>query len=197
WDGQALHLVATHNLPPAFTEIRRRSPYRPDQYSASGRMLASRGPVHIADLAADRSYIERNPPTVAAVELAGVRTTLAIPLMKDGQFIGSFTVGRNRVRPFTDRQIEVVTSFANQAVIAVENARLFHELREALQQQTATAKVLQVISSSPGVLEPAFNTVLENAMQLCDAEFGNIYTWDGEALHLVAWHNTPPAFAAY
>ena len=197
WDGEALHLVTTHNMPPAFTEIRRRSPYRPNQHSASGRMLASRGPVHIADLAADRSYAERNPPTVAAVELGGVRTTLAIPMMKDGQFIGSFTVGRNKVQPFTERQIEVVTSFANQAVIAVENARLFHELREALQQQTATSKVLQVISSSPGVLEPAFDTVLENAMQICDAEFGNIYTWDGEALHLAAWHNTPPAFAAY
>jgi two-component system NtrC family sensor kinase len=197
WDGEALHLVATHNLPPAFTEIRQRSPYRPDQHSASGRMLASRGYVHIADLTADRSYAERNPPTVAAVELGGVRTTLAIPMMKGGQFIGSFTVGRTKVQPFTERQIEVVTSFANQAVIAVENARLFHELREALQQQTATSKVLQVISSSPGDLQPAFDTVLENAMQICDAEFGNIYTWDGEALYLVAWHNTPPAFAAY
>jgi two-component system NtrC family sensor kinase len=197
WDGEALHLVATHNMPPAFTAIRQRSPYRPNAHSASGRMLASRGPVHIADLAADRSYSERNPPTVAAVEIGGVRTTLAIPMMKDGQFIGSFTVGRCKVQPFTERQIEVVTSFANQAVIAVENARLFHELREALQQQTATSKVLQVISSSPGVLEPAFDTVLENAMLLCDAEFGNIYTWDGEALHLVAWHNTPPAFAEY
>ncbi len=197
WDGEALHLVATHNMPAAFTAIRQRSPYRPDQHSASGRMLASRSHVHIADLAADRSYAERNPPTVAAVELGGVRTTLAIPMMKSGQFIGSFTVGRNKVQPFTERQIEVVTSFANQAVIAVENARLFHELREALQQQTATSKVLQVISSSPGVLEPAFDTVLENAMLLCDAEFGNIYTWDGEALHLVAWHNTPAAFAEY
>lgn len=197
WDGEALHLVATHNMPAAFTEIRQRLPYRPDQHSASGRMLASRGYVHIADLAADRSYAERNPPTVAAVEIGGIRTTLAIPMMKDGQFIGSFTVGRTKVQPFTARQIEVVTSFANQAVIAVENARLFHELREALQQQTATSKVLQVISNSPGILEPAFDTVLENAMQLCDAEFGNIYTWDGEALHLVAWHNTPAAFAAY
>ncbi len=197
WDGEALHLVATHNMPPAFTAIRQRSPYRPNQHSASGRMLASRGHVHIDDLAADRSYAERNPPTVAAVELAGIRTTLAIPMMKSDQFIGSFTVGRTKIQPFTERQIEVVTSFANQAAIAVENAQLFHELREALQQQTATAKVLQVISSSPGDLQPAFGTMLENAMQLCDAEFGNIYTWDGEALHLVAWHNTPPAFAAY
>ena len=197
WDGRALQLVATLNMPQAFVELRRQSPYGRRQHSASGRMLATRKPVHIVDLAGDRAYLEGNPPTVAAVELGGVRTMLAVPMLKEGELVGSFSIGRTEMRPFTDRQIDIVQNFAAQAVVAVENARLLHELRETLQQQTATSKVLQVIASSPGDLKPVFEIALENATRLCDAEFGNIYRWDGEALHLVAWHNTPPAFAAY
>jgi signal transduction histidine kinase/putative component of toxin-antitoxin plasmid stabilization module len=197
WDGHALQLTATLNMPPAFVELRKQSRYNRHQHSASGRMLATRKPVHIADLAGDRAYLEGNPPTVAAVELGGVRTMLAVPMLKENELIGSFSIGRTEMRPFTDKQIEIVQSFAAQAVVAVENARLLHELRETLQQQTATAKVLQVIAGSPGDLKPVFETVLENASQLCDAEFGNIYRWDGEALYLVAWHNTPAAFAEY
>lgn len=197
WDGQALQLIATLNMPQAYVELRKQSRYSRHQHSASGRMLATRRPVHIADLAADQAYLEGNPPTVAAVELGGVRTTLAVPMLKENELIGSFSIGRTAIRPFTDRQIEIVQNFAAQAVVAVENARLLHELRETLQQQTATSKVLQVIASSPGDLKPVFETVLENATRLCDAEFGNIYRWDGEALHLVAWRNTSPAFAAY
>jgi two-component system, NtrC family, sensor kinase len=197
WDGRALQLIAALNMPPAFVELRKQSPYNRRQHSASGRMLATGKPVHIADLAGDRAYLEGNPPTVAAVELGGVRTMLAVPMLKENELIGSFSMGRTEVRPFTDKQIEIVQHFAAQAVVAVENARLLHELRETLQQQTATSKVLQVIASSPGDLEPVFATVLENATRLCDAEFGNIYRWDGEALHLVAWHNTPSSFAEY
>jgi two-component system, NtrC family, sensor kinase len=197
WEGDALHLVAAHNMPAAYIELRMKMPHRPHQLSVSGRMLAGKGPIQIADLAADRAYLERNPPTVAAVELAGVRTTLAVPMWKENTLVGSFTVGRNEVRPFTDRQIEIVKHFAAQAVIAVENARLLQELRQTLRQQTAAAQVLQVIISSSGDLQQVFGTVLENARHLCDAEFGNIYRWDGDALHLVAWHNTPPAFAEF
>lgn len=197
WDGLALQLIATLNMPQAYVELRKQSRYSRQQHSASGRMLATRRPVHIADLTADQAYLEGNPPTVAAVELGGVRTTLAVPMLKENELIGSFSIGRTEIRPFTDKQIEIVQNFAAQAVVAVEIARLLHELRETLQQQTATSKVLQVIASSPGDLKPVFETVLENATRLCDAEFGNIYRWDGEALHLVAWHNTPPAFAAY
>ncbi|HEX3756109.1 MAG TPA: GAF domain-containing protein, partial [Rhizomicrobium sp.] len=145
WDGEELRLIATHNMPPAFTELRRRLSYRPGEHSASGRMLITRQPVHVADLAADRAYLDRNPPTVAAVELAGVRTTLAVPMFKDDQLIGSFTVGRREVRPFTARQIEVVQNFAAQAVVAIENARLLNELQQSRQQQVATADVLKLI----------------------------------------------------
>ena len=97
--------------------------------------------------------------------------------------------------PFTEKQIELLTTFADQAVIAIENARLLNELRKSLQQQTATSEVLQVISSSPGDLQPVFEAMLAKAVRICDARFGNIFRWDGDALHLVAAHNTPPAFA--
>jgi two-component system, NtrC family, sensor kinase len=211
WDGDAMHLVATHNTPPAFTEARRRSPIRPRvSRTPSGRMLATKVAVHVADLAAEEGYTERRDPAfVAAVELGGVRTLLVVPMLKENELIGSFTIYRQEVRPFSDKQIELVRNFAAQAVIAIENTRLLNELRqrtddltertadltEALEQQTATSEVLQVISSSPGDLEPVFETMLAKAVRICDAKFGNIYRWDGEALHLVATHNTPAAFA--
>ena len=96
WDGNALHLIATHKMPPEFTDLRTRSPYRPNQHSPSGRMLATRTFVHIRDLAKDQSYARRNPPTVAAVEIAGVRTTLAVPMFKENELVGSLTVGPHR-----------------------------------------------------------------------------------------------------
>jgi GAF domain-containing protein len=153
--------------------------------------------------------IERDPGSVAAVELGGVRTVLYVPMLKDNEVVGAFTLSRQEVRPFTDKQIALVTNFAAQAVIAIENARLLNELRErtddlsqrttdlteALEQQTATSEVLRVISSSSGDLEPAFATMLENAVRICEANFGNIYRWRDDALHLVAVHNTPHAFA--
>ncbi len=143
WDGEALQLIATHNMPPAYVELRKRSPYRPDQHSASGRMLATRAPIHIADLAADKTYLGGNPPTVAAVELAGVRTALAVPMWTEGKLVGSFTVGRLEVRPFTDKQMEIVQDFAAQAVIAVENTRLLTELRQRTDELRRSVGALQ------------------------------------------------------
>ena len=127
--------------------------------------------------------------------MVDARTILAIPMLRDNELIGSFTVYRQEVRPFTDKQIALVTNFANQAVIAIENTRLLNELRESLEQQTATSEVLQVISSSPGDLQPVFATMLENAIRICDAKMGGVYHWDGVSLHLGATHNLPPAYA--
>ena len=210
WDGDAMHLVATHNTPPAFAEYRKRRPLPLKPNLPFGRMVAAKVVVHCADTAALPAYTEqRDPDVVAAVELGGIRTFVAVPMLKENKLIGAFIVYRQEVRPFTDKQIELVKNFAAQAVIAIENARLLNELRqrttdltertadltEALEQQTATSEVLQVISSSPGDLQPVFAAMLENAVRICDATFGNIFRWDGEAFHLVAAHNTPPAFA--
>jgi class 3 adenylate cyclase len=202
-EGDILHLVGTHNTPPALAEARRRSPIRPDPDDLVGRMLASKTVAHITDLAAEEDYTERrHPSAVAAVELGGVRTILLVPIVKEAELIGVFSLYRQEVRPFTDKQIALVQNFASQAVIAIENARLLSELRqrtadlsESLEQQTGTSEVLQVISSSPGDLQPVFASMLENAVRICDAKFGNIFRWDGDALHLVATDNTPPALA--
>jgi signal transduction histidine kinase len=169
WDGEALHLVATHNMPQAFIELRKRFFHRPHHHSPTGRMLATRSLVHIANLAEDPAYLDRNPPTVAAVE-AGARTILAVPLWKDTELIGSLFVGRNEVRPFADGQIEIVQNFAAQAVIAIQNVQLLHELRETLQQQTAAADVLKIISRSAFDLQAVLDTVVELAAKLCGAD---------------------------
>ena len=202
WDGDALRLVATHNTPPAFAEYRKRRPLPLKPNLPFSRMVATKAVVHCADAAALPAYTEqRDPDVVAAVELGGVRTFVAVPMMKENKLIGALIVYRQEVRPFTDKQIELVKSFASQAVIAIENTRLLTELRqrtsdltELLERQTATSEVLQVISSSPGDVEPVFQAMLENAVRICDATFGNIYRWDGENLHLVAANNTPGSF---
>jgi GAF domain-containing protein len=144
----------------------------------------------------DPTYAEREPEVVTGVELGGIRTLLIVPMLKEKDLIGALTIYRQEVRPFNDKQIELVENFANQAVIAIENTRLLNELRESLAQQTATAEVLQVISSSPGELQPVFQAILENARRLCEAKFGDLYLRYGDAFRMVATHNSPPAYAA-
>ena len=196
WDNEVAHLVATHNAPPAFAEARRRSQNPANPKTSFGRMVATKAVVHVADAAAEPGYVElHDPAAVAAVELGGQRTALYVPMLKESELIGAFTLSRQEVRPFSDKQIELVQNFAAQAVIAIENTRLFNELRQSLEQQTATSDVLRVISSSPGELEPAFQAMLENAVRICDAEFGNIYRAEADGLRLVASHNTPTIFA--
>ena len=173
-------------------------------------MLANRTVAHINDVTAEEVYLaQRDPMAMSAVALGGIRTLLGVPLLNKGEMIGAFFLSRQEVRPFTEKQIALVQNFADQAVIAIENARLLNELRqrttdltertadltEALEQQTATSEVLQVISSSPGDLEPVFATMLENAVRICDAAFGDIFRWEGDGLRLVTSYNTPPAFA--
>ena len=200
WDGEVYHRVAAHNAPAAFAEARRRTAiYRPDPVTPLGRVLASKSAIHIADLAGDKAYLEaRDQRVVQAVELGGVRTALVVPMLRDSELIGAFTMNREEVRPFTERQIKLVQNFAAQAVIAIENTRLLNELRELLEQQTATSDVLRVISSSPGELEPVFQAMLENATRICEARFGSLMRFDGERFHLAAMAvDTPPEFAEY
>ena len=203
-EADRLRLISTHNVPPAFAEAQGKGPFRPAPHGMLDAVMKTGRAVHLADLADAQSYLERDPRMVEAVEVGGIRTVVGVPLLKEGELVGLIGIYRQEVRPFTDKQIELVKNFAAQAVIAIENARLLNELRqrttdlsEALEQQTATSDVLQVISGSPGDLQPVFAAMLDKAARICDANFGNIFRWDDDALWLVATHNTPPAFVEH
>ena len=195
WDGNAFHLVAAHNTPGAFADTRKRAPFRPNAGHPFRSLAETKQSFHVADIMTLPIYQEGDPQIAEAVELGKMRTCLGVPMLKDDKLIGAVLVFRQEVRPFTANQIALITNFAAQAVIAIENTRLLTELRESLEQQTATSDVLGVISSSPGDLAPVFTAMLENGVRICDATFGNIYSWDGELLHLLAAYNTPSALA--
>jgi GAF domain-containing protein len=142
---------------------------------------------HTADYAAEGV-------TSPSVRLGGARSTVDVPMLNDNELIGVLSIYRQEVRPFTEKQTELVKNFASQAVIAIENTRLLNELRQSLDQQTATAEVLSVISSSPGELELVFEAMLTNATRLCEAKFGALYLYDEGKLRLGAVHDVPPAF---
>ena len=180
-------------LPAAYTETWKSATV--GRTAPMGRVAQSRKPLQIADLREDQTYLDGHPLTLTAVHAAGIRTLAIVPMLKEDEFVGGITIYRKEVRPFTDKQIELVTNFARQAVIAIENTRLLNELRESLQQQTATADVLQVISSSPGELEPVFQAMLENAVRICEATFGTLQLRESDVFRVVAMHNPPPAFA--
>jgi signal transduction histidine kinase len=160
-----------------------------------GRAVATGRPVLVDDLATEPAYRDRDPWMIAGVDEAGIRSMCAVPMMKDAELVGVMAFYRRDVRPFTEKQIALVENFAAQAVIAIENARLLNELRESLEQQTATSDVLRVISSSPGDLEPVFHAMLENATRICEAKFGVLSLKEGDRLRVVAMHNPPPAYA--
>ena len=203
WNGDVLTLAATHNMPPAF-EARRRAPYRPGSRVPLGRVVTTKTIAHVGDLTMEETYKERDPGMVDAVELAGMRTYLGVPMLKENELIGVLNLYRKEVRPFTDKQVALVENFAAQAVIAIENTRLLNELRqrttdlaESLEQQTATSEILRVISSSPGELKPVFEAILENATRICEAKFGNLLLLEGDAFERVAFHNTPAKYAEF
>jgi GAF domain-containing protein len=199
-NDDAVRAGAWFGVPPALAEERKRNPViRPSPKTGVGRVLRSKETAHIADVLAESEYIDvpAGFTKPGIVQFGGARTELAVPMLKDDELIGTIVIYRTEVQPFTDKQIELVQSFAAQAVIAIENTRLLNELRESLQQQTATANVLEVISRSAFDLQPVFETVAESAVRLCGADRAAVFRFDGEVLRCVVCHNAPPELESF
>jgi two-component system, NtrC family, sensor kinase len=187
--GGLFWLQATFGYSKELKDELERLPFRSGTETITGRALLARAPVHILDVQTDPGY-----ELTKAQKLGGYRTILAAPMLREGEPIGVIGLGRLSVRPFTQRQIELLATFADQAVIAIENARLLNELRESLEQQTATSGVLRVISSSRGELKPVFEALLENATRICGSKFGTMYLCEGDAFRAIAMHGAPAAY---
>src|SRR5262249_27355361 len=187
YENGGFRRAGSYGTPLAWKEDIRRNPIlRPNGINPIFRIVKTKAVLNIADMAAEPAYIERDPVVVALVEKAGARSLIGVPMLKEGELIGVIAVFHQEVRPFTDKQIELVKNFAAQAVIAIENTRLLNELRQSLEQQTATADVLRVISLSPGELDPFFQNLLGHATRLCEADFGFMFEYEGNAFRLMA-----------
>jgi GAF domain-containing protein/anti-sigma regulatory factor (Ser/Thr protein kinase) len=197
YDGEFFRYVSHFNESPEVIDALNQLPQRPRPESMSTQALTEKKTVQVLDAQAEPSF--RAPAAQAQA-----RTMMCVPLLREESGIGTITIWRDFVEPFTERQIELVKTFADQAVIAIENVRLFQELEarnrdltEALEQQTATSEILRVISSSPTNLQPVFQTILDNAVRLCEAQNGAVFRFDGEVFRAVAWNNVSPALQAY
>ncbi|MGA7345753.1 MAG: GAF domain-containing protein, partial [Pseudolabrys sp.] len=197
FDGELLHFVASHNVGPSIVGMmREKYPMRPDSSQVSGRVLLTKSVVWLEDALTDPDYDQRFPVAM------GWRRLLGVPMLREGEPIGVIGVGWAEPGPISKVQEELLKTFADQAVIAIENTRLLNELRqrtddlsESLEQQTATSEVLGVISSSPGELEPVFSAMLENAARICEAKFANLFLYADSAFRLAAHRNAPAAYA--
>jgi len=197
FDGKSFHTGATYGLPPAYDEFRRNRTLEYGPGTAPARLLEGEPYVEFVDLLDSEAYRSGEPNRRALVDLGGARSLLAVPLLKDERVVGSVMIFRQEPQRFSDKQIALLKQFAAQAVIAIENARLLNELRESLQQQTATADVLRVISASPGELEPVFQAMLENAVRLCEAKFAMLFLYEENQFRAVAKWNIPPAYGEF
>ena len=198
-EGGAYRFAALHgDLPQVyFDHLRDKTQFRPGPDVPLSRVARTLQPVQVADLRTDPSYLAGDPLPVSAVEVGGIRTIVVVPMLKENEVVGTIAIYRKEVRPFTDKQIDLVTNFAAQAVIAIENTRLLNELRESLQQQTATADVLKVISRSTFDLQTVLDTLLHSAARLCDADQGTITQRKGDTFYRSVSYGFPPAFAEY
>ena len=188
YDGKLYHPVVSLGETPALREFRlKRGSFEPPVGMPLDRVLRTKAVVRTTGDTAEAIV----PP---AAQFGGARSYVVVPMLKDDSVIGAIVIYRQEVRPFTDRQIELLQNFATQAVIAIENTRLVSELRESLEQQTATSDVLKVISSSPGELQPVFNSILANATRICEAKFGVLQLTEDGGFRMVAAYNTPPAY---
>src|SRR5262249_25876614 len=197
-EGDTFRAAALHGaLPEAYLEQWRRGTWRPGPHTTLARVAQTLKAVQVADMRESRGYLDGDPLPVAGVDVAGIRTLVGVPMLKEHEFVGAIVIYRQEVRPFTDKQIELVSNFASQAVIAIENTRLLNELRESLQQQTPTADVLKVISRSTFDLQAVLDTLTESAAHLCRADRAAIRLAKDGAYHHVASYGFTPEQKEY
>jgi GAF domain-containing protein len=197
FDGEVFHVAGHYNVPPAFAETELHRLIQPHPSSAHAQVVRTKQVVHIDDLTATLPYREGDPAVTTIADLGGARTMMIVPMVKEDELIGTVVIYRQEVRPFTEKQIALVTSFASQAVIAIENARLLNELRESLEQQTATADVLKIISRSKFQLQPVLDTLVESATRLCEAEQTVIFLREGNVYGAAAAYGTTREWEQY